>query len=74
MKNTNFDLDNLNFHKMLFIYNAILNGWIVKKNKDNNFEFKKKKNNVKKEILLDNYLNIFVNENLNIDNIIANMS
>ena len=59
---------------MLFIYNAILNGWIVKKNKDNNFEFKKKKNNVKKEILLDNYLNIFVNENLNIDNIIANMS
>ena len=37
MKNTNFDLDNLNFHKMLFIYNAILNGWIVKKNKKNNF-------------------------------------
>ena len=43
MKNTNFNLDNISFHKMLFIYNAILNGWIVKRKPDNNFEFKKKK-------------------------------
>ena len=39
MNNLEFNLDILSLHKMLFIYNAVLNGWIVKKLSDNNFEF-----------------------------------
>ena len=65
-----FDLDLLSLHKMLFIYNAVLNGWTVKLISKNNFEFKKSKDDVKKEIYLDDYLKQFVKSNLNIDHII----
>lgn len=68
-----FKFDILNLHKMLFIYNAVLNGWVVRKTSDNNFEFKKSKNVVKKEIYLDNYVQNFVKENLNIDHIRTNI-
>jgi len=74
MNNLEFNLDILSLHKMLFIYNAVLNGWIVKKLSDNNFEFKKNKNDVKKEIYLDDFLKHFVKENLNIDHIIENIN
>ena len=67
-----FDLDFLSLHKMLFIYNAVLNGWTVKLLSKNNFEFKKNKDNVKKELYLDDYLKHFVKSNLNIDHIINN--
>ena len=70
--NFNFELDLLSLHKMLFIYNAILNGWTVKLLSKNKFEFKKNKDSVKKEIYLDDYLKIFVKNNLNIDHIIVN--
>ena len=75
MQNSNnfeFNLDLLSLHKMLFIYNAILNGWTVKLISDNNFEFKKNKEDVKKEIYLDDYLKHFAKDNLNIDTIIKN--
>ena len=72
MNNTNldFNLNLLSLHKMLFIYNALLNGWIVRKISDDNFEFKKNKEDVKKEIYLDDYLKHFVKDNLNVDQII----
>ena len=38
-------------NQMIFIYNALLNGWTVKSLGDNSFEFCKKKN--KKEIDLE---------------------
>ena len=66
-----FDLNLLSLHKMLFIYNAILNGWTVKKVSKNKFEFKKHKDDVKKEIYLDSYLEHFAKTNLNIDHIIS---
>jgi len=64
------DINMLNLHKMLFIYNAILNGWTVKMITNNNFEFIKDKKKVKKKILLDNYLQYFIDKNFNINNII----
>ncbi len=49
-------------YKMIFIYNAIDNGWCVKKNKDL-YVFTKKHEN-KKELYLDNYLKKFIKENM----------
>lgn len=65
------DVDVVNLHKMLFIYNAVLSGWTVKKmqGKDE-FEFTKNlDNNTRREINLMDYLRRFVLANLNIDNI-----
>jgi hypothetical protein len=52
------------FHQMLFIYNAVLNGWTVKKVNNSKFKFTKEKENLK--ILNLNQLNIneFIKENL----------
>lgn len=59
----NFDnLDVLTKTKMLFIFNSLENGWKIKKINDK-YIFSKKHEN-KKEVLLDNYLNNFIKENL----------
>ena len=60
-KNTQ-KIDNIEQHKMIFILNALENGWSIKKNKKKYF-FQKKHNN-EKEIFLDNYLNIFIKNNI----------
>ena len=70
VNNLDFNIDMLSLHKMLFIYNAVINGWTVKLVSKNNFEFKKKKKKVKKEILLDNFLKYFSKNNLDINTII----
>ena len=49
-------------HKMLFIYNAIEDGWSVKK--INNLYIFTKKHENKKELYLDNYLKKFIKENM----------
>ena len=72
MENLDFNLDLLNLHKMLFIYNAVINGWNVRQISKDNFEFKKNKDDVKKEIYLDDFLKHFVKDNLNIDHLINN--
>lgn len=67
-----FDLNMQSLHKMLLIYNAVLNGWTVKIGQQPaTFEFTKRKNAVKKEILLDNYLEHFTQDNLNFDAILT---
>ena len=55
-------IDNIELQKMIFIFNALENGWTIKKNNEK-YIFQKKHNN-KKEIFLDNYLKKFVNKNL----------
>ena len=40
VNNLDFNIDMLSLHKMLFIYNAVINGWTVKLVSKNNFEFK----------------------------------
>jgi|TARA_B100000035_G_scaffold87936_1_gene73909 hypothetical protein len=50
------------YHKMHFITNAIENGWTVKKRNDSYIFIKKNEN--KKEILKEDYLETFVNSNL----------
>jgi len=57
------NLDNLKFKKICFIFNAIQDGWSVKK-KDNSYIFSKKHEG-KKEVYLDTYLQTFIKKNIN---------
>lgn len=65
----NLDIDGSKFHKMLFIFNALENGWSVKK-KDENYIFVKNHEN-KREIFSDNYLNVFIKENSNLSSLLS---
>jgi hypothetical protein len=47
--------------KMVFIYNALNDGWTVKKIDNNKFELLKDKGKIKKEIMLDECIKNFVN-------------
>jgi hypothetical protein len=47
--------------KMVFIYNALNDGWTVKKIDSNKFELLKDKGKIKKEILLDECIKNYVN-------------
>jgi hypothetical protein len=62
-------LNNFNYNdiqKMIFLCNALNDGWCIKKLKNNNYEFIKNKDQlIKKEIDLEE----FIKFNLNIENI-----
>ena len=58
------------FYEMLFIYNAILNGWTVKKLKNSKFKFTKNKKQLKFINLSDLNINKFIKENLDLKTII----
>ena len=66
------DIEIMELQKMIFIYNALKTGWSVKMVTNGKFEFKQSKNNVKKEVFLDDYLTKFIQNNLNIENIKEN--
>lgn len=63
----NIKMDNIKFQKMLLIFNALEEGWTIKK-KENSFIFEKKHEG-KKEILLDTYLERFMKSNLDLSKI-----
>lgn len=65
--NNKINLDTLLIQKMIFIYNALNDGWVVKK-KNNLFVFTKNHEG-KKEVLLDDYLKRFMEENFDINKI-----
>tara|TARA_B100001123_G_scaffold192107_1_gene219198 strand:- start:249 stop:467 length:219 start_codon:yes stop_codon:yes gene_type:complete len=60
-------IDCILLQKMLFLYNALENGWKIKKQKK--LYIFTKNHEGKKEVFLDDYLKRFMVENLNIDNI-----
>jgi len=60
------ELNELN--KMVFIFNALNKGWIVKKIKENTYEFFQENGNIKEKI----DINDFINNNLSIENLISN--
>jgi hypothetical protein len=62
IENKNYKIDPMKFQKMLFIYNAIEDGWTLKK-KNDCYIFSKKTNN-KKEVIKDEYLANFMKTNL----------
>ena len=57
-------LDINTFYKMLFIYNALTDGWNIRKLNNKNIEFKKKKKKLMEKYKDDDYLNNFIKNNL----------
>ena len=64
----NKHIDPILLHKMAFIYNALENGWKIKK-KNNAYIFTKNHEG-KKEVFLDKYLKGFMKENFEISKIL----
>jgi|TARA_B100001741_G_C16347603_1_gene502526 hypothetical protein len=61
------EIDSIKLHKMVFIYNALENGWTINKKED--YYIFNKKHEGKKEVLLDNYLRRFMVNNFDINNV-----
>jgi hypothetical protein len=53
---------------MLFIFNALNDGWSVKKIDNDKFEFLKDKEDLKKEIILEECIKKYIKYNINNDN------
>ena len=67
MDNRNNDENNINYkdiQKMLFIFNALNDGWTVKKIDSDKFEFIKDNENIKKEIILDECIKKYIKYNI----------
>ena len=67
LEEENYKIDSIKFQKMLLIYNAIEEGWCVKR-KSKCYIFTKNHEN-KKEVLDDNYLLKFMKMNLDLNKI-----
>jgi len=63
------EIDKIKFQKMVFLYNALDNGWSIQKNQ-NSYIFKKNHEG-KKEILNDTYLSIFMKDNSDINKLLS---
>ena len=61
------DVDNFILQKMVFIYNALENGWDIKKSNEKYIFLKNHEQ--KKEVYLDSYLRKFLETNISINNI-----
>ncbi len=68
LENKSLKMDPILQQKMTLIYNALEEGWSIKK-KDNSYIFTKKHEN-KKEILEESYLMKFLKTNLDINKLL----
>lgn len=68
-ENRQVEIDQDKFKKIVFLYNALDNGWSIKK-RNNSYIFQKNHEG-KKEIFDDNYLSIFMKDNSNINNFMS---
>ena len=69
IKNGNLKIDSIKFQKMLFIYNALDDGWSIKK-KESSYVFSKNHEG-KKEVLEETYLLKFMKNNFDLKNILS---
>jgi len=63
----NIDIKNIDHNqiqKMIFIYNAINDGWSVRKIDNEKFEFLKDSEMIKKEIILEDYIKKYMKHNI----------
>ena len=61
------EVDNIMLQKMIFLYNALNNGWNIKKNNDKYIFIKNSEG--KEDVYLDSYLSDFLETNIGIQNI-----
>lgn len=66
LNNVDMNVNSKKMHKMIFLFNALENGWTIKK-KNNKYIFLKN-HGEKKEIFSDDYLTSFIRDNSNINN------
>jgi hypothetical protein len=64
------EIQNLRLKKMIFIWNALDNGWTVKKINTNIYQFKQKNSEMSKNINLNETLLDFIESNSNISKFI----
>lgn len=65
-----FDESSMIVQKMIFIYNALQQGWTIRMLEKDKFEFTKDNDeSTKKEVYLEDYLRKFIQFNLNIENL-----
>jgi len=69
INNTNLEIDKIKFQKMIFLYNALDNGWSIKKRRET-YIFTKNHEG-KKEVFDETYLAIFMKENTDINKILS---
>lgn len=67
--NSSIQMNSIQFQKMIFVYNALQDGWTVKK-QDDSYIFRKKHEG-KKEVFLDTYLSKFVKSNLDMGSLLS---
>ena len=65
--NNKVKINNLDLQKMIFLYNALEDGWQICKNEEKYIFVKKHEG--KKEVFLDTYLQRFINDNMDINKI-----
>ena len=63
------EIDQIKFKKMVFLYNALDNGWSIKKRKDSYIFVKNHEG--KKEVFDESYLAIFMKDNLAINRFLS---
>jgi hypothetical protein len=63
------EIDKIKFQKMVFLFNALDNGWSIKKRSES-YIFTKNHEG-KKEIFDESYLAMFMKENADINNILS---
>lgn len=63
------EIDKIKFQKMVFLFNALDNGWSIKKRKDS-YIFTKNHEG-KKEVFDEAYLAIFMKDNTDINKILS---
>ena len=69
LENDNLKIDTVKLQKMILLFNAIEEGWSIKKNNDS-YVFTKNHEN-KKEILHESYLTKFMKSNLDLNKIFS---
>lgn len=66
-ENKSFKLDDILFKKMFFLFNALEDGWTIKKRNESYIFVKKHEG--KREIFDENYLSTFMKNNFDINKI-----
>ena len=69
IEDNQLEINKIKFQKMVFLYNALDNGWSIKKRK-NSYIFTKNHEG-KKEVFDESYLSQFMRENADINNILS---
>ena len=68
-KDQSLEIDKIKFQKMVFLFNALDNGWSIKKRKDS-YIFTKIHEG-KKEVFDESYLAIFMKDNADINKLLS---